>query len=303
MGTSRAERKQRMFTKQARTVQVDGIGTQICLCPMCLNGWALGGIADLTVEDAPPLHEWERLNLPGTARRCLTCKRCNNLVGESYENRHGQYLDRGAAEGIAAAAGRSAASMCAEHAQKHYEAELRRAERGFEDQRRTELKSAYVIAFATLGWSYALDPILEPIRELIAPDSDIPLPANTCFNAVFPVDRQHVIAIETPLRFLLVTHPSLHSPATDTDQTDELHCIALPRPGGLPVEELYPALEEIGNRRESLHYEWLPNDYHRWSPSGHQEMHWDRCPGSHPRTVDGGVMLRKAEPADFEAPG
>jgi len=219
----------------------------------------------------PPLHEWKRLGFSGTPRRCLTCHECNNRA--VFESRHDDYVRAGSWQGIAHRAGEEAASMSPKRASQHARSALAGSRQGFEDQRRTELKSAYVIAFATLGWDYILDPILQPIRDLISPRSTTPLPANTCFPAAIPFERQHVVAIETPFRFLLVTHPSLHQ--DETAEPGDIHCIALPRPGGLWPDELYPAIAALGERQERRRYEWLRNERLPWSPNGWPRFHWD----------------------------
>jgi len=153
---------------------------------------------------------------------------------------------------------------------------------GQDAQRRTELKSALVIAFATLGYSYALDSNLDPIREMVAPDSTIQLPPNTCLSGKLPFLEGKIVALEDPVKCLLVTHPTLHNypkPAAD----EGTHAVVLPRPGGPPPVELYPAMAEHVNVNTRLN--WLSLETRSWSGSGYPCFHWDICGNSdHPRS-------------------
>lgn len=238
----------------------------------------------LTSEEAPTKGEWKTLGMPGKTHRCLACNKCNNEA--AFESRYSTYLEAGGASGIARRAGRAASKMCATHASQHLATQLTRAEAGFEDGRRSELKSAYIIAFATLGWSYAFDPILDDVREMIRRDSSKTLPPVSCFYSDLPILEQKVAVIESPIRFVMVTHPTLHPHPLSPQQT---HAVALPRPHGPPTEELYPALIEAIATHQRI--EWIDGEIYDWPTSGYPEFHWDHCDGDHPRS-DYGVGLR-----------
>ncbi|WP_244313440.1 hypothetical protein [Streptomyces zinciresistens] len=69
------------------------------------------------------------------------------------------------------------------------------------------IRSAYLAAFAALGWRYILRPELQPIRDQIKnPETKI-LPRLSGFNPEAPTDRKGILLVESPndLRGVFVT--------------------------------------------------------------------------------------------------
>ncbi|MCX5182616.1 HNH endonuclease [Streptomyces sp. NBC_00268] len=60
------------------------------------------------------------------------------------------------------------------------------------------VRSAYLAAFSALGWSYILQPALNPIREQIKPGSSATLPSIIGFNPSHDADVRQIMIVKEP---------------------------------------------------------------------------------------------------------
>ncbi|MFI9252472.1 hypothetical protein [Streptomyces sp. NPDC053069] len=60
------------------------------------------------------------------------------------------------------------------------------------------IRSAYLAAFSALGWSYILQPALDPIRQRIRPGSSATLPPIIGFNPSHDAEGRHILIVQEP---------------------------------------------------------------------------------------------------------
>jgi hypothetical protein len=172
------------------------------VCPLCLGGFSRLALTSghLTLEDAPP--RWI-----GGGRIALTCRDCNSSAGLALEPEMQLFehmfdfaqgtMDRAIPAELRGPAGSANVAMRAHggnifvlgpprsnnpDAQTAFEAKLPDLFRTpgarfsvgptsgfrFKQSKVGWLKSAYIVAFAALGYRYAASPELKPIRQQIA---------------------------------------------------------------------------------------------------------------------------------------
>lgn len=285
-----------LFNKQG--LHVDG--EDILICPICLRVFTRGDIevdADqqrvLSIEDAPQKQQGAQ-----AAQRCLTCRRCNNECG--FESRVGKLKKIRESPRIALPTSprvdwleNELGLFAPRVRQPHVHArptksgllsaapERKRSLRFAPDESLIELKNAYLIAFAALGYAYILDPALEVVRQAIleeesfdvcvrgAPTGEGPIPDDT----VAPVTMDGI-----PL--LMVTIKPSHR-----ERSGRQHSVLLPRPGS-PINiydelgltsTLRPATSKMGIEFDSREFMPVP------APLS-VPRHWDRCEEAHPRS-------------------
>lgn len=246
-----------MFEEQCLPVlDNDGIEWRIVICPICLAAFSQRHLARglcgcgqyLTVEEAPPNQQKKWLALPGSFRRCLTCNRCNTeIAGNGYERRHNENYElvnrlRDARQvpdgGLAEFLGERMNDIRAQHPQVQLEFRNLRIERipspdpAFEiDGRTLELKSAYCIAFAALGYAWALGDALAPIRQIIS-SAETGQPFTSCAVEQSGYLKPRMIYLfDSPEPMLAVMHPSFHRDAESDETLNCEHLVWLPGPG------------------------------------------------------------------------
>ena len=288
MATSAKQRAERMFEAQARDIisTSDGSRASIVLCPRCrypfdrnhLTGVGLSCCdTRLTVEDAPTIQEHNRLELPGSSRRVLTCSSCNNGAGDTFENVHGLLLNEliPNAQRVVSEAGHTARRLaCPVHGSgkpASVSVDLSHVFEAAESSRVMELKEAYIIAFAALGYSYIMCSELEIVRHWIRPGA-ANLPVLTCAPiAEDVVPARHVAVVSGDLPCVAVSLPAHHA-------GDGPHAVLLPRPGSVGGVDFYEQL--IGVRS----IQFTIDELAPWPKSGYPDFHWDRCAATHPRS-------------------
>ena len=129
---------------------------------------------------------------------------------------------------------------------------------------RLELKSAYLVAFATLGHSYILGSGLDIVRSFIGQTND-PGRMQVCMRfAGLPATQRVRVAVR-PVECVVVTHETRHR------LDDSGHVLVLPLPGSPP--DFY---ERLGTLRLLLrHTHWEFCDEYQEPPARRLPMHWD----------------------------
>lgn len=254
----------------------------VYLCPLCLRAFCkVHGLEELLEEEHAPQ---KLLGDELAEARCLTCGDCNHAAGDDIERRTAPRI-----------AARSANHSCAQHAPFEKSASglltPNRSVRGRSqylaldqlylplqvrpEERFIELRSALLIAFAALGYTYVGGSGPNQLRQLLARNPDS-LPSKTCVR--LPVKGPHavndrqILVIDEPLPAVLVMHPSAHC-------TGGFHAVVLPpsvHDGDFYAEFLAASKYLTGLRAIEVH---------DWPQPRQLEMHWDVCddPG-HPRT-------------------
>jgi hypothetical protein len=240
-----------------------GLGERAVMCPLCLGLYPESCWADsklLTIEHAP-VKQYQ-----GGTQRCMTCS-CNGAAGRSFENDIGILRDR-----------RREALLAALQAQPRYlspvEAIGLLAVRP--EERLAELKSAYVVAFATLGHSYVLGPGLDQVRALLDPGANLPVPRVCGLVTGLPPGDDKVYVTDSAV---FVSQPNCHTSKGDG------HVVYLP----LPHSELgfYDRTNPGGSSRTRF------SGTGRWiydqPPARRLEMHWDADDHHHELRCNGTV--------------
>ncbi len=247
-------KKRRLYWEQAQRFAPFVAGwtgeDPLLLCPLCLTLWDRASVNEktdaVTVEHAPARQAGSE-----GVERCLTCGSCNLGAGGTFETATADLNSR-RREAIAQAPVTFAQALDL--------ATVRH------DERRAELKSAYLIAFAALGHSYVLDAALDQVRRLIAEDGEAP-DLRTCalMQGSEELPARSVLVAHAPLHCILVTHPTGHHP------TDSGHVVLLPVPGS--DGDFY---EHLGDTTRSASGDWLVEDPIPWPEARSLPMAWDR---------------------------
>jgi len=275
-------RKENMFNQgEAALVAIerDGKGG-FYLCPLCLRAFCRNhGLADELEEEHAPQ---KMLGSIGEAR-CLTCQSCNHRAGDDVERRTAPRV-----------AIRSAQHTCDRFGQ------FVRTDQGFlvpdphrsgsvqgmelvldqlelpmnvsRDERLVELRSALLVAFVTLGYTYIVGSGPELVRMVL--DGAMDVPERTCIRiprkASLELTEKSVLVVNHPLPAVFVLHPSVHC-------TSGIHAIVLP-----PAEYDGDFYHDVGELpRSSL---IGVREEYEWPRPRQMPMHWDKCADpSHPR--------------------
>lgn len=278
MATSKKIRLERMWRLQSRAIRIGDEYVDGVICPLCMrlfdNRHLFGVCGDdectthLTIEHAPTAWEHKQLGLEGDSRRALTCGECNNGAGGTYESRHALLYDRDIPharselhEGLK--------KMNVDDAEETgFTIDMSEMKNGLGAEFVSEMKSAYLIAFAALGYSYCLSPELDEVRDWIRPGiSELPvLACNALDNTSSTFDSKTVHVVSGSLRALFVTYPSMHARRRGT-----IHGVWLPRPGGPGGTDLYETLQTSDGSTVNI----VVEERHEWPLSGHPTFHWD----------------------------
>lgn len=178
-------------------------GAAWVLCPLCLTAYMKSNLDSLTLEHAPP-KQFKGLE------RCFTCD-CNHLAGQTFENQTGMILKH-RREAIAAAT--SSTPLYPSRPTAKRLATVQGAEK------LTELKSAYLLAFVTLGFRYVLGWGLDQVRAAIREEDA----TDCCVRTELP-GEDDIYLVRHPLECLLVRHPSPHA-----GDFKKGHAVVLPLP-------------------------------------------------------------------------
>ena len=288
MSTSPIVRKVRMFNLQRRPLGDKNIET--VLCPRCLEGYDRKHLEKnpstartcceiyWTIEDAPTVQEGRRLQLSGTYRRALTCSTCNSGAGETFENTHGLLINKIIPETklrideTVKNLARNGPSTCSDCGKgKPVRIDITDVYEGLDASRIMELKEAYILAFAALGYSYILCPELDEVRRWIAPGTT-ELPVSTCSAISLDfLPPNHLAVLAGDIHGIAVALPAHHVGA-------HAHVVFLPRPGGPAATDFYRSIE---NQQQ---FQTHPIEVHPWPESGKPPFHWDNCDDGHPTT-------------------
>lgn len=206
----------------------------------------------------------------------MTCSSCNGSAsGRTYENFHAREFDLRAGatkvdpESLALAFAMKAAAA------RTLGIDFRVEFKKLDDtpflmaQRKLELKSAYILAFSTLGYSYTERPHLDYVRSLLL-DPNSSLEFSAC--ALAPknsIRAGKIIIITSPFSAVAVTLPTLHS----VDSND--HLVYLPF-DGLQGRDFYAFLSgksfDVSELVIAAAYDW--------PKSGHPTFTWDSIDGN-----------------------
>lgn len=236
----------------------------LLLCPLCLRLWDRDAVYDrsdaVTIEHAPARQAGQE-----GVERCLTCRHCNSGAGGTFELKTAD-LNRERRDAVVEAPVTFVRAMQL--------ATVRH------DERQTELKSAYLVAFATLGYSYVLDPALDQVRQLVEPGSpELDLRTCAAMKGAENLPARTISVAHAPIHCLLVAHPTGHL------ATSNGHVVILPVPGS--DTGFYEHLEE---RMPSGGEQWAVENPVPWPAARDLPMLWDH---------DGSAELRSR--AAFEA--
>jgi hypothetical protein len=161
-------------------------------CPICgqARTWA-----ELTIEHVP--QKGGQSAFGPAVLKILTCGSCNNGANDKFER-----LVSITASPQAASPG-SAMGPCRSRRRTGWSATGQVVAAITDAQFLTDLKSAFLLAFAALGYRYALAVELEPVREAIR--TGIRCGEDVAVRADFPADgRAEVVYIDWPHRTVLV---------------------------------------------------------------------------------------------------
>lgn len=158
--------RKRLFDAQRVT---NTAGESFAVCPICLALFPEEAIYSSKSQE--PVLRIE--HAPATATgsgiaRCLTCGPCNNerafeaRAGNDRSRRKGTELSLDGLRGVASVAPSKVSGLLRG---SPIPADLLMLAR--KNEYLSELKTAYLIAFATLGYTYILDTRLDPIREVL----------------------------------------------------------------------------------------------------------------------------------------
>lgn len=236
--------------------EVDGKITTVraVFCPLCGRFIHESSWSVMAMEDAPPRQ------YDGSRERCLTCKACNNGPGGSFETRTSRLnLERNAAINRASRVNPLFTPA----------GEALRLAKVSEDEKLLEIKSSYIIAFATLGVAYAIGPGLNQVRELIAGGTL----GNVATCATLPAAQipagDRVLVARAPIECVLVTHPTHHS-----RRPGVRHVVFLPMPNSAPG--FYNRLDLLAN---SMNWQFVES--HEQPGTRRLPRLWDRVESEH----------------------
>lgn len=275
-----------MFRLQTRKVCLGDAPTPVeaVVCPICFGVFTCDQLEQLTIEDAPQKQLMRTLGVDGTGRRCLTCFRCNSLAGNGYENRHALNppltdkpppVNRALNAPTLSPLSLAVFLSMVEQALSDKDRVVRtRIEQKWDpvqsfglDQRKIELKSAYIIAFATLGYTYVQQPVVETVRRVIA-DPSPGIAFGSCATSKF-FEPAKVYVFHKPITAVAVSLPSLHQHSEDGQ-----HVVFLPH-GDRTLDDVFRFVD-AGNLLDGSPVEWSTFD---WPQSGFPTFAWDAAHG------------------------
>lgn len=282
--SDRQRRRKQTLDRQAGVLTVDRGGGPVEIraiyCPLCErhfpeNSWEL-----LTMEDAPPKQY-------GSSRRerCLTCKACNNGPGGRFEKRAYDFnIERSAALERASRPSPLFTSR----------GEALRLATVPPDEKLLEIKSSFIIAFVTLGFTYATGPGLDQVRELIAGRAELgSVPTCATVSASQVPEGDWVFIFRAPIECVVVTHPARHN-----RRPGIRHVVFLPMPSS--EAGFYFRLSLLMTRTD---WQWT-GERHRQPGSRRIPRYWDRHGSEHGysglrEVIDLAILESKALPPPF----
>ncbi|MFK4087221.1 hypothetical protein ACI2LF_24150 [Kribbella sp. NPDC020789] len=255
----RKRRRRELLHRQAAALEpfLGGAAGSLILCPLCLRLYPEADWPQLSLEDAPPQQ------YGGGTQRCMTCQTGNNLAGGSFETTVARLNSERSAALRRATPPRTTTSgldvvqsrLLLPFSTAFHLASVQ------DDEKQLELKSAYLIAYATLGHSYILGAGLEQVRELIRPGADL--------TGVMPCARlrglpagDKVFVMHAPIECLVVSHPTRHL------HDDTGHAVLLPLPDS--AEGFYSRLQLMPPQAS-----WAVCGEYDQPPARRLPMHWD----------------------------
>ena len=226
MSSKRRQHRNDLFVRQAGPLARfrhpdDG---EFVLCALCLRIWDRAALDRpvLEIEHAPPKQ------YPEGRECCLTCAECNRSAGVDYENLTAVLNARRdvAIEGARPTPLFTSSGLVLPAPLPRFQTPTRALALATvsSDERKLELKSAYLTAFATLGHSYILGSGLDQVRNMLRPLADLTdLPVCAQVDALAP-GKVYVVVSE-PLPCIIVMHPTKHRRLSTS-----AHAVFLPVP-------------------------------------------------------------------------
>lgn len=231
------------------------------LCPLCLELIPEERWSELSIEDAPPVQ------YGGGQQRCMTCREtCNAPAGRAFENQVG-LRNIGRAWRVARA------NPFVKHDSGLISARtpvltpmsvaVNLASPSI-DEYRLELKSAYLIAYATLGHRYILGAGLDQVRSLINPSQpdDAFRNVRPCATVTGLPAEPGLFVVRRPVPCVMVPHATKHL------RDDSRHVVLLPVPGS--TKNFYRQIQLINSVKLGTDVEEYELPVPRRLP-----MHWD----------------------------
>jgi|GEM_PF-2501882 len=219
MANWKVARLEKLFRAQELREHPGWVACPICFMAIAQSDLGLGALRAASAEHAP-----QEFHRSGGVERCITCKPCNNE--RRYEAKAGSLNDL--------ATGRDVVE---------------------EFEPFVEIKNAYLLAFAALGYRFILDPALDIIRRTIL-QTDLTDPIAACHqlhvgseNLNLLPNRIYAVGIsvrrgERGYPALAVTLPANHP----VKESCVLHYVLLPRPGTGP--SFYRFLQSFGSEKD-----------------------------------------------------
>lgn len=298
-----AKRKRKSATDEmielfnSQCVQTEEFGA-VVVCPICLRLFDRSDIeprrggAPLSIEHAP---QTSHSRLDGV-ERCLTCRSCNNNCG--FEARHGNRQVLRATETfvlpkpptLRTAQQRASGLWTQRIHQPHVHVRTKKGvvisqtmprgiHRPHRDEFLIELKNAYLIAFARLGYSYILDPALEVVRSAIRNETALTCCARTDLSNT-PITHGELAVVEIGgERGIVVAIEASHPTRSGFD-----HIVYLPRPGS--STRFYESLEAKTHLSGRTSQMVITDGVYGFPTERQLLRHWDdrTCDEDHPVT-------------------
>jgi len=291
-------RLKHVFDQQALELN----GEKLLVCPICLRVFTeidirpdASGKRVLSIEHAP-----QRMHRSPAVERCLTCRTCNNEC--AFEAKTGKLNRIRTADSFALPLRSIPRPLKAtehgllvqEHLQRHVHGKMvgkgllrpNAAPTRFSTtstiETLVELKTAYLIAFARLGYAFIFTPALNIVRQAILNGT----PLRSCKSVLASKEAFHlpneIFMIEANgIPCAIVSLPPSHP----VDDPSDDHLVILPRPGS-PMN-LYETLgfdSELSLGTANVRVEPTDGSYD-FPPEREVQRHWDYpCGESHPIT-------------------
>ena len=286
-------------------------GEELLVCPICLRVFTESDIrADssgqrpLTIEHAP-----QKMHDSPAVECCLTCRTCNNEC--TFEGKAGKLKRIRTADSFALPhapiprplKATERGLLVQEYLQPHVHGKVvaeglirpnsppTRFSTTHSIETLVELKTAYLIAFARLGYAYILTPAFNVVRDAILNGTPLPscksvLASNEAFhrpNEIYMVDINDIPAAIVSLQ-----------PAHPVDDPLADHLVILPRPGS-PMN-IYASLgfdSAFSLGQANVRIEPIDGGYD-FPPERDIQRHWDHpCGESHPISQNGFSLVER----------
>lgn len=136
-----------------------------------------------------------------------------------------------------------------------------------------ELKTAYLIAFARLGYSYILDPSLHIVRNAILANEPIHCCA-TFSGPDDPILLNHLAVVDVNNEPAAIVRMHAAHPVPPTKR--DTHVVLLPRPGSSPnVYETLGLASELTSALQNIQVDFCESGAYKFPAPREVPRHWD----------------------------